>query len=200
VLFLVRERVLFSIVLTVLVTNLLDAGFGSVLAPAFIKQVYGSAVVQGGMVAAFGGAAFLGALLFGAIGHRLPRRWTLGIGFTLAGPTRWFVLALAPAATTLWIFSAAAGFFIGPVNPIIGTLEFERIPRHLRAQVLGAVTAGVTMGTPLGGLVAGYLGAALGLHTTLLLLGGCYLAATLSLLVNPALRDMDARPKALRAA
>jgi MFS family permease len=197
--FLFRDPVLFGIVLTVLVTNLLDGGFGAVLAPAYIRRVYGSAVVLGGMVAAFGGAAFIGALLFGAIGHRLPRRWTMGVGFSLAGPSRWFVLALAPAPAVLWAANAAAGFCVGPVNPIIGTLEYERIPRPLRAQVLGAMTAGVTMGTPLGGLLAGYLGAALGLHATLLLLGGCYLAATLSLLINPALRRMDAPPRTVLA-
>jgi MFS family permease len=190
--FLRHDPVLLSIVLTVLVTNLLDAGFGSVLAPAYIKRVYGSAVVQGGMVAALGGAAFAGAMLFGAVGHRLPRRWTLGICFTLGGSTRWWALALTPSPVTLWVVTALAGFCIGPINPIIGTLEYERIPRKLRAQVLGAVTAGATLGTPLGGLVAGYLGAAIGLRTTLLVLGGCYLAATLSLLVNPALRQMDA--------
>jgi MFS family permease len=197
--FLFREPVLFSIVVTVLITNLLDAGFGSVLAPAYIKQVYGSAVVQGGAVAAFGGAAFVGALLFGAIGHRLPRRLTMGVGFSLAGPSRWFALAVTPAPTMLWIVSAVAGFCIGPVNPIISTISYERIPRPMRAQVLGAVTAGVTMGTPLGGLLAGYLGAALGIRTTLLMLGACYLAATLSLLVNPALRQMEAKPDTVSA-
>jgi MFS family permease len=190
--FLRSDPVLLSLVLTVLVTNLLDAGFGSVLAPAYIKQVYHSAVVQGGMIAAFGGAAFVGALLFGAVGHRLPRRWTLGIGFTLAGPTRLLILAVTPSVATLWIANALAGFCIGPVNPILGTLEYERIPRNLRAQVLGTVTAGVTLGTPLGGLLAGYLGAAVSIHTTLLVFGGCYLAATLSLLVNPVLHQMDA--------
>lgn len=189
--FLRRDPVLLSIVLTVLVTNLLDASFGSVLAPAYIKQVYGSAVVQGGMVAALGGAAFVGAMLYGAVGHRLSRRWTLGLGFTLGGSTRWWFLALAPSPVTLWIASAASGFCIGPINPVISTVAYERIPRHLRAQVLGAITAGVTLGTPLGGLLAGYLGAAIGIHTTLLALGGCYLAATLSLLINPALRWMD---------
>jgi MFS family permease len=187
-----QDPVLLSIIITVLITNLLDAGFSSVLAPAFIKQVYGSAVVLGGMVAALGGAAFVGALLFSAVGHRLPRRWTLGISYTLGGATRWWALALAPRVTTLWAVTALAGFFIGAVNPIMGTLEYERIPRPLRAQVLGALTAGATLGTPLGGLVAGYLGAWIGLRPTLLMLGGCYLAATLALLVNPVLRQMDA--------
>jgi MFS family permease len=190
--FLWRDRVLRGIVVTVMVTNLLDAGFGAVLAPAYIRQAYGSAIVLGGIVAAFGGGAFLGTLIFGAVGHRLPRRWALRVGFSLAAPTRWFALALIPFAPVLIAVNAVAGVFIGPVNPLIGTLEFERIPRALRARVLGTITAGANVGMPLGGLLAGFCGVALGVRTSLLVFGGCYLIATASLLVNPALRAMDA--------
>src|SRR5262249_19285844 len=91
------------------------------------------------------------------------------------------------------------GFFIGPVNPIMSTVEYERIPPELRARVFGSITAGATIGMPLGGLLGGVCGAWLGTQTTLLLWGTLYLVVTGSLLVNPALRHM-AKPAVVEAA
>ena len=55
-------------------TNLLDAGLASVVAPVYIKQIFNSPLPLELIFAAFGGAAFVGTLIFGTIGHRLPRR------------------------------------------------------------------------------------------------------------------------------
>jgi MFS family permease len=189
--FIVRDGVLASLVVTVLITNLLDAGFGAVLAPAYIQQVFGDPVVLGSIFAVFGGTAFLGTVIFGAIGHRLPRRATLGISFTLAGGTRFLALALVPFAPLLIAIQGVTGFFIGPVNPIMSTVEYERIPTNLRARVFGTITAGATIGMPLGGLLSGVCGAWLGIQTTLLVWGTLYLVVTASMLVNPALRHME---------
>lgn len=189
--FIRRDAVILSIVLTVMVTNLLDAGFASVLAPAYIKREFGNAAVLGGIVAAFGGAGFLGTLLFGAIGHRLPRQLTLGVGFTLAGAPRYVAMLLIPFAPLLIAIYAVSGFFVGPVNPLIDTVSYERIPAALRARVFGTITAGATLGTPLGGLGGGLLAVWLGLPPAILIFGAVYLVMTLSLLVNPALRGME---------
>jgi MFS family permease len=151
------------------------------------------------MIAAFGGGAFLGTVIFGAIGHRLPRRLTMGLGFTLAGPSRWFMLVFIHNVPLLVALSAVAGVFIGPINPLLGTLEYERIPPALRARVLGLITAGAFIGTPLGGLTSALLGARVGVAPALLIFGSVYLAATLSLLLNPTLHAMDAAPPALDA-
>lgn len=189
--FIARDPVLGGTILVVLVTNLLDAGFGAVLLPAFIKQVYGSAVVFGTLVAAFGGAAFLGALIFGAIGHRLPRRQTLAVSYTFGGATRYvWVLLLAPFLPVLVVVYAVCGLFIGPVNPLFGTIEYERVPAAWRARVFGAMTAGSFLGTPLGGLLAGGLAPVIGVPACILLFGGIYFVATGSLFVNPALRSL----------
>ncbi|HLY29638.1 MAG TPA: MFS transporter [Ktedonobacterales bacterium] len=193
--FLLRDGMLFSMTVTVLVTNLLDAGFGAVLGPGYIRLVYGNAVLWGAMIAGFGGAAFLGTVVFGAIGHRLPRQLTLGIGFTLAGGTRYLALALIHSPIALVVINIIAGFFIAPVNPLFDTVSYERIPATLRARVFGVITAGATVGMPLGALISGYLGAWLGLRTTLLLLGTIYVAMTASLLVNPTLRGMEKQRK-----
>jgi MFS family permease len=191
--FIAHDPVLASTLLVVLVTNMLDAGYGAVLAPAWVKQVYGSAVVLGTLIAAFGGAAFLGALTYGAVGHRLPRRLTLGWGFTIGGASRLFwVVLLAPILPALVITQAICGFCIGPINPLFGTIQFERVPAEKRARVFGAGTAGSMLAAPLGGLLAGGLVPAIGIWPCIVLFGVVYFIATASLLMNPALRQIDA--------
>lgn len=197
--YMLGDPLILSVIGVILVTNLLDAGFGGVLAPIYIKQVFGSPVLLGGLIASFGGAAFIGTLIFGAIGHRLPRRLTLGICFTLAGGTRFVSLALVPSVPVLLVISALAGLCIGPINPIFDTVAYERIPADLRARVFGAITTGAVLGMPLGGLFAGLSAAWLGPYTSLLIFGAVYYLATITLLINPTLKDLERRPSAAPA-
>jgi hypothetical protein len=194
--FMRRDPVILSMISVVMVTNLLDAGYSEVLVPADVLRIFHSAVVLGALVAALGGAAFVGTLVYGAVGHRLPRRLTLGVGYTIGGAPRFFALALVPVAPVLVVVSAVSGLCISPVNPLFDTIGYERIPAEMRARVFGAITAGAMLGAPLGGLLAGLLAAWAGLPATLLGFGAVYLLATVSLLVNPALRGLDAKRKA----
>lgn len=192
--FIRRDPILFWPILVVLVTNLLDAGNSGVLLPVFVKQTYGNAVWLGAMVAATGGAAFLGTIAFGAVGHRLPRQLTLGIAFTIGGALRLFVpVGFAAHPVVIVALFAICGIFIGQINPIFDTIAYERTPVALRARVFGVLTAGSMLGTPLGGLIAGGIEPVIGISASLLLFGVVYLLATTSLLVNPALRGMSAR-------
>lgn len=188
-----RDPIILSVIVVIMVTNLLDAGYSEVLAPAAVLRTFHSAVVLGALVAALGGAGFVGTLIFGAIGHRLPRRLTLGIGYTIGGAPRFFTLALVPIVPVLVAVHTISGLGISPVNPLFDTVAYERIPVAMRARVFGAITAGAMLGSPLGGLLAGILAAWVGIPATLLGFGAVYLLATVSLLVNPVLRGLDAR-------
>jgi MFS family permease len=187
--YILHEPLVLSIVVTALITNLLDGAFFSVIEPAYIKQAYHSAVPLGLIVAAMGGAAFVGTLIFGAIGHRLPRRWTFGIGYTLGGSFRFWILLL-PWLPLIIAWNIIAGLCIAPVNPLIDTVLQERLPAAMRARVFGTISAGVLIGIPLGTFAGGYVATWLGLRATLLVMGGLYLLTTSSLLVNPALKEM----------
>ncbi len=190
--FLRHDALLVTIVGVVMITNLLDAGWSSVVGPAYIKSIFHSALPFGLMIAALGGAAFVGTLIFGAIGHRLPRRLTLGIGYTIGGAVRFWVFLL-PVLPLLIGWQIIAGLAIAPINPLVDTLLQERLPIEMRARVFGTINAGVLAGVPLGTVASGYLVAWIGFQMTLLIMGALYLVTTLSLLVNPATRTMEKR-------
>ncbi len=189
--FIQRDTLVLSIVMVILITNMIDSAFFSVVEPAYIKHIFHSAVPLGLLVAALGGSAFVGTLLFGAIGHRLPRRLTYGIGYTIGGALRFWVFLLLPVLPFLIAWQIIAGLAIAPVNPILSTVMQERLPAEMRARVFGTMSAGTLAGIPLGTLMSGYMVTWLGLQMTLLIMGALYLLTTLSLLVNPALRGMD---------
>ena len=186
-----------AIVIMVLVTNTLDAGMGGVLMPVYADRVLDSVVALGLMAGAMGLTAFAGTLVFAWIGHRAPRLATLVIGFTFGGPFRFFLLAAMPGIGPAVIGFAIAGIGIGPINPILGTLGYERVPPELRARVFGALSAGVMAGAPIGALLAAACVELGGLQGTLIAFGTVYLVCTLSPLVVPAWRDVARRPVAV---
>jgi MFS family permease len=130
--FIQRDTLILSIAVTVMITNLLDGALMSVVEPAYIKHVFHSALPLGLLIAAFGGATFVGTLIFGAIGHRLPRRLTFGVGFTIAGAIRFWIL-LVPILPLLIVVHALAGLAAGGLNPLIRTIMQERVPADIKS-------------------------------------------------------------------
>jgi MFS family permease len=193
--FLVQDRLILAIVVTVMITNFLDSAFAGVVRPVYINQVFGNAFDLGLIIAANGGGAVFGALIFGAIGHKLPRHLTFYSMFILTGLT-FFVYAFSPPlwvlVLTTFIFSIGAG----PLNPIIDSVEYERIPPDMRGRVFGTITAGAWAAMPLSMLVAGVLTEKFGTRPMFIGIGVIYLLTTLSMAVIPAMREMDHRPTA----
>lgn len=189
--FIRHDALICSLVIVILITNLIDGAFFSVVEPAYIKHIFNSAIPFGLIVAALGGAAFVGTLIFSAIGHRLPRRLTYGIGYTIGGAFSFWVFLLWPILPVLIGWQIIAGLAISAVNPIIGTVMQERLPVNMRARVFGTMSAGTLAGIPLGTFISGFVVSWIGLSSTLLIMGALYLLTTLSLLVNPIMRQMD---------
>ncbi|GCE08244.1 MFS transporter [Dictyobacter aurantiacus] len=189
--FIRHDGLICSLVVVILITNLIDGAFFSVVEPAYIKHVFNSAIPFGLIVAALGGAAFVGTLIFSVIGHRLPRRLTYGIGYTIGGALSFWIFLLWPILPVLIGWQIIAGLAISAVNPIIGTVMQERLPVGMRARVFGTMSAGTLAGIPLGTFISGFVVSWIGLSPTLLIMGALYLLTTLSLLVNPVMRQMD---------
>jgi MFS family permease len=190
--FIWRHRLVRAIVLTVLVTNFLDAPFAVVM-PVYAREAFGSAVDLGLMLGTFGGFALAGSLAFSALGHRLPRRLAFVSCFTVWASVYLVLGTLPPLAVTLCVL-AVGGLAVGPINPILGTVQFELVPARLRGRVFGAITAGAWSAIPLGVLLGGVVVDAVGVGATLLGIGVCYLSVTLYGFVNPAFRELD-QPK-----
>jgi predicted MFS family arabinose efflux permease len=149
------------------------------------------------MYGVFGGFALLGSLAFSAVGHRLPKRLTFVCCFSVA-PLMYLVLATLPSFPVALAALAAFGLAAGPINPLLGTLQFWLVPVELRGRVYGAITAGAWASIPGGVLLGGFVVDAIGVSATFFAIGLCYLAVTLFGFFNPAFREMDAvRPDPL---
>ena len=98
--FIAQDALILSIVFMVMLTNFLDAIFGGVLQPVYVKQVYGNALNLGLLISANGAGAVIGGLIYAAIGHRLPRHATFVGAFVLTG-FRFWVYALYPPVWVL---------------------------------------------------------------------------------------------------
>ena len=143
------------------------------------------------MVAVFSGGALAGAGLFTWLGHRLPRRPVLVLSFLLAGAPPYLAMAAGLPVPVLLAVLAVAGLAAGSINPLITTVLYERVPRQLRARVLGAMTTGVSLGLPLGSLGAGLAVTAAGLVPVLLGVGAVYALVTLAPLSGGSWRNLE---------
>lgn len=196
--FIFDDKLLLAIVIMVMVTNFLDAVFGGVVQLVFVKQVYGEALDLGLLIAANGGGAVIGALIFSAVGLRLPRHTVFVFGFVLTS-FKFFLYATYPPLWVALIFVVISSMGAGPLNPIIGAVEYERVPKNMRGRVGGAVSAGAWSAMPLGMLVGGVLTEQLGVRPMLLVLGVIYFITTLSTAFIPAMKEMNRRETANQA-
>jgi hypothetical protein len=185
------DRLLLGIGVMVLVTNLLDQANGSVLTPSWAKEVTGSAVTLGLLSGTFAVGAVLGNLLLTWLGPRLPRRRTFAWCFVVGGSPRFFVMAALSTVSPVLPVCFLSGLGVGGLNPILGAVQYETIPRHLQARVLGAVNALAWAGIPLGSLLGGVSVEHLGLRPTLMVAGVAYALTTLAPFLFPAWRGMD---------
>ena len=155
------------------------------------KDVTGNAVALGLMSAVLGFGAVTGNAITTWLGPRLSRRLTFAWGFLIGGSPRFFALAALSSVSPVLAVSFIAGLGVGGINPILGAVEYERVPRHLQTRVLGALGATAWAGIPVGALLGGALVDGLGLRAALVITGVTYLIATVAPFVFPAWRGMD---------
>ncbi|MER8101255.1 MFS transporter [Kitasatospora sp. NPDC094016] len=191
--FLRSDPLLLTVTVLVGITNLLDAGFITVLLPVWARES-GNGPAAIGLTGTAGGiTAVVGSLIAAAIAHRLPRRTVFFAGYLLVGAPRFLVLACgAPLWVVLTVF-AVGGFGGGFLNPILGAVLFERVPRHLLGRVHALGDSLAWAGIPLGGLLAGAAVGLVGLIPTLIAGGALYFASTNLAGLRPEWREMDRR-------
>lgn len=188
--FILNDSLILAIIIMIMLTNFLDAIFGGVLQPVYIKQTYGSAINLGLLIAANGAGAVIGGLIFAAIGHRLPRHAVFVGAFVLTGTRFVFYIFQAPIAILITV-TLIASIGAGPLNPIIGAIEFERIPPDMRGRVFGAITAGAWIAMPLGMLIGGVLTEKFGVIPMFISMAIAYFITTVSMAFIPAMKEMN---------
>ncbi|MFI1738298.1 MFS transporter [Streptomyces sioyaensis] len=189
--FLRGEPLLLTITVMVAITNLLDTAFSTVLMPVWARASgHGPAVI--GLTSSVGGiAAIAGSVVAAAAAHRMRRRVVFFTGFLLAGAPKFLALAChAPMWAVLVVF-AVGGFGSGFLNPVLGAISFERVPRRLLGRVNALGDSLAWAGIPLGGLIAGAAVTSIGLVPVLLAGGAAHFLTTNVTGLRPEWREMD---------
>jgi len=187
-----RDSLVFWIVLTYTVTELLDAPLEAVALPVYADTVLGSPTALGAMLAGLGAGALAGSFLYGLAGHRLPRLPTFAVSLVVLQLPFW-VLAATPASIVVAVGTlAVAGLAAGPVNALLYTVIQERTPPEMLGRAVGTSSAAGMAAVPVGMVLCGYALQVAGLRYTLLAIAVLYLAVSGVLLLNPIFRQMDA--------
>ncbi|GGX63287.1 MFS transporter [Streptomyces fructofermentans] len=189
--FLRGEPLLLTVISMVAVTNLLDAALNAVLLPVWARESGNGATAIGLLGSVMGAAAVAGSLIAAAVAHRLRRRPVVLAGFLLLGAPRFLILAAdAPLGVTLAVF-AVSGFGAGFVNPVLGAVLVERVPRGMLGRVNALGDSMAWAGIPFGGLLAGAAVTAVGLVPVLITCGAAYFLTTNLAGLRPEWREMD---------
>lgn len=176
--FLRKDKLMMPLVLMIAVTNLLDAAIGAVLLPVWIKGHGFGPGHTSLILLSFGITATLFALLASAIGDKLPRKVVFTVAFLICGAPRFVLLAFDAPVWSVMLVYAIGGIGAGFINPVLGALFLERIPRPMLGRVSSLTNAIAWTGVPLGGIVAGTAIAGIGLVPALLAAGCVYFAVT----------------------
>ncbi len=191
--FLRRDPVLVAIVVMVALTNLIDQANTVVLMPYWVHDNGYGAGTLAALFATFSAASTVGAVLAAWLGERLPRFITYVVAFTIAGAPRFIVMALDAPLVIIVAVGMAGGLAAGFINPILGAVIYERIPRHLMGRVTALGTSLAWALIPFGGIVGGIAIAAIGISPALLALGLAYFAVTMLPAIRPEWRELDKR-------
>ncbi|WNF29944.1 MFS transporter [Streptomyces sp. C11-1] len=189
--FLRGEPLLLAVIVMVAITNFLDAAMATLLLPVWARESGNGPTSIGLIGSVMGAAAVAGSLIAAMAAHRLRRRVVFLGGFLLAGAPRFLVLAAdAPLGAVLAVF-AVSGFGAGFINPVVGAVLVERVPRRMLGRVKALSNSLSWSGIPLGGLVAGAAVTAVGLTPVLLACGAAYFLTTHLAGLRPEWREMD---------
>ncbi len=186
--FIRREPLLFPLIIFLAAMNLAIGPVEALLLPVYAREVFDSAVTLGIMAAALAVGSLIGNLIAGWVGHRLPRREIMLLGF-LTIPIGLLMLAPLPRLNIVLPVLALIGLGLSLTNMVEYAVYFERIPGTMRARLLGITGAIGWLSVPLGRIVFGFMVDWLSLDTALLVLGLVSLPIPFAVLLVRSLRD-----------
>jgi MFS family permease len=189
--FLRHDAVLMSLGLMVAVTNLLDLAWSAVLLPVWAHDSGAGVGAVGLVFAVWGGASMLGSVVAAAYATRLPRFQTYLVAFLVTGLPRFVLFAIGVPLWAILAMCVVGGASSGFLNPVIGAVEFERIPRAMVGRVTALMSSLCWSLMPLGGILGGVLVSGLGLSPAMIVIGVAYFVTTMSPALIPSFRGMN---------
>jgi MFS family permease len=190
--FVFASSLLLSVAVLVSLANALDAALQLVVLPVYATEMWGTPTSLGALTSALGAGALIGTAIFGAIGHRMPRRLTVLLGGAGGSLLLFGGLATTPPLGVMVILAVIGGIVAGPIVPLLFTVVQTHTPPDLYGRVFGALQSLTAAAPAVSMTVVGLVIEGLGLVPTIVALGALYLVLTLGMLLNPALRRMDA--------
>ena len=191
-----RDPILVTLVVTLAFVGLFDQAYATVLLPVWVRSSGLDASWVGILLAVFSGAAIAGAASGAFFAERLPRLLMYMVGFAFAGPVPMATLAFSPPLWLIVPILLLCGFAAGFLNPIIGAMLFERIPKATVGRVIALVGSLTWVLIPFGGIYAGLLISATGILAALGITAAFYALATLAPAAIPRFRAIGQRPVA----
>lgn len=188
--FLAREPVLRAVVAMTAVTNVLSSGYVTVLLPSWARDGGLEPSAVGVVAASQGLGALCGSLLGAWLVPRLDRWAVFAVGFLLGGPTLMLGLLLTDSVAPAVAATFGAGLMAGGLNPVIGAVQYERVPEPMLPRVLGTTKSIAWAGIPLGPVLAGLLVDASGVRTALGVLAIAIGVAALAPFLAPVFRGL----------
>ena len=175
----------------VAVTNLLDLAWSAVLLPVWAHDSGAGVGAVGLVFSVWGGASMLGSVVAAAYGTRLPRFPTYLVAFLVTGLPRFVLFAIGVPLWAILAMCVIGGASSGFLNPVLGAVQFERIPRAMVGRVTALNSALCWSLMPFGGVLGGVLVSGIGLSPAMLVVGFAYFAATMAPALIPSFRGMN---------
>ncbi len=122
------------------------------------------------VLTALSAGTVVGSLLYSAVARRI-RRFPLFVSALVLASFSVFAMSLLPPYPLLVAAGALAGFFWGPMGPLLNLVMQTTTPPAMRGRVLGVVMAMTYAAGPAGYLVAGWLLERFGVESVFLGIG-----------------------------
>lgn len=188
-LFIWHHRLLRTMVFVIMVVVAVYMPIEGVLLPV-IFEAQDQPQRLGVVLAAMSAGGIAGSLAYSVLAKRMRRYHLHNAGLLLAAASI-FWLSLVPPFGQMIVAGTLAGFFWGPMGPLMNLVMQVYTPPAKRGRVMGVVMASYYAAGPLGYLFVGWLVEQHGVEQVFLGLGVAMLMATGVGALMPALRTLD---------
>lgn len=173
------DQLLFGMLLMVMLANIFSVANTSVFVPLWVSDVYGAAPAVGIILGTYSVGVVLGNAIFTVVSTRLPQYLTFIVSIVVACAPRQLILGITDELVYVIVLTFLSGVAAAAIRPILGAMLYARVPVELQNRVFGLVAAVCRAGLAVGGVMAGWLVAGLGLQQAILVSGSVALLVTI---------------------